>query len=81
MCVGDGTTAHFFTEADGTALTAPMDETDHDEDGYVECEFFEETWVNFKLFGLLGLTLIFLIIQGVWINRHGSEPSEGPKDA
>lgn len=30
----------------------------------------EEAWVNFKLFGMLGCTLIFVIAQGVYISRH-----------
>ncbi|GAA0702747.1 septation protein A [Marinobacterium maritimum] len=30
----------------------------------------EEAWVNFKLFGMLGCTLIFIIAQGVYISRH-----------
>lgn len=29
--------------------------------------FDEATWVNFKLFGMLGLTLVFIVIQGFWI--------------
>lgn len=29
--------------------------------------FDEETWVNFKLFGMLGLTLAFVVAQGFWI--------------
>ena len=33
-----------FRQANGAALTAPMNETDHDGDGYVECEYFLETW-------------------------------------
>ncbi len=32
-----------------------------------------ETWVNFKLFGLLGLTLLFSIGIGVWLSRHMKE--------
>ncbi|MEC9375644.1 MAG: inner membrane-spanning protein YciB [Pseudomonadota bacterium] len=36
---------------------------------YVAYSFNEATWVNFKLFGLLGLTLIFLIGQAIWINK------------
>ncbi|HEY8553816.1 MAG TPA: septation protein A [Burkholderiales bacterium] len=31
-------------------------------------------WVNFKVFGLLGLTLLFLLIQGVLLARHLNEP-------
>ncbi|MBR9827584.1 MAG: septation protein A [Oceanospirillales bacterium] len=30
----------------------------------------EEAWVNFKLFGMLGCTLIFIIAQGLYISRH-----------
>lgn len=30
-----------------------------------------ETWVNFKLFGLLGLTLAFAIGQGIYLMRSG----------
>ncbi len=28
------------------------------------------TWVNFKLFGLLGLTLAFIIAQSLYLTRH-----------
>ncbi len=34
---------------------------------YVAYSFSESTWVNFKLFGLLGLTLVFLVVQSIWI--------------
>ena len=34
---------------------------------YVAYTFSESTWVNFKLFGLLGLTVVFLVIQSIWI--------------
>jgi intracellular septation protein len=46
----------------------------------VAYQFSEDVWVNFKLFGLLGLTLVFMIIQGVWISKHGSEVQAQPKD-
>lgn len=46
----------------------------------VAYQFSEEVWVNFKLFGLLGLTFVFLIIQGVWISKHGSEAQAQPED-
>ena len=32
-----------------------------------------ETWVNFKLFGLIGLTLAFALGIGVWLSRHMQE--------
>ena len=35
---------YLFRKPNGAPLTAPMNETDHDGDGYVECEFFAETW-------------------------------------
>ncbi|HEX9878035.1 MAG TPA: septation protein A [Gammaproteobacteria bacterium] len=34
---------------------------------YVVYNFDEATWVNFKLFGMLGLTLAMVLIQAVWI--------------
>ncbi|KAB7619628.1 septation protein A [Alkalilimnicola sp. S0819] len=37
---------------------------------YVAYQFDEATWVNFKLFGLLGLTLAFVLAQGAWLARH-----------
>jgi intracellular septation protein len=37
---------------------------------YVVYNFDTETWVNFKLFGLLGLTLAFVIAQGFYLARH-----------
>jgi len=36
---------------------------------YVAFNYDESTWVNFKLFGLMGLTLVFAMAQGVWIAR------------
>lgn len=29
-----------------------------------------DLWVNFKLFGLLGLTLLFVLAQGVYVSRY-----------
>ncbi|SDL38614.1 intracellular septation protein [Modicisalibacter muralis] len=37
---------------------------------YVFKTFDEATWVNFKLFGMLGLTLVFVLAQGVYLSRH-----------
>lgn len=36
----------------------------------VAYSFDEETWVNFKLFGLMGLTLVFALAQGFYLARH-----------
>jgi intracellular septation protein len=45
---------------------------------YVAYRYDEATWVNFKLFGLMGLTLVFALAQGVWIARK-SEASGAPE--
>jgi intracellular septation protein len=37
---------------------------------FVAYRYDEATWVNFKLFGLMGLTLVFALLQGVWIARR-----------
>ncbi len=36
---------------------------------FVAYNFSEEFWVNFKLFGMLGLTLVFVVIQSIWLTR------------
>jgi intracellular septation protein len=48
---------------------------------YVAYNFSEATWVNFKLFGLMGLTLVFALGQGFWIARRAEalEPADGGK--
>lgn len=33
----------------------------------------EDVWVDFKLFGMLGLTFVFVIAQGFYIARHAQE--------
>jgi intracellular septation protein len=37
---------------------------------YVAYNFDTDTWVNFKLFGMLGLTLVFIIMQTIYISKH-----------
>lgn len=37
---------------------------------------FHEIWVDFKVFGSLGMTLIFLIGQGIYIARHVPQTPE-----
>jgi intracellular septation protein len=44
----------------------------------VAYRYDESTWVNFKLFGLMGLTLLFALAQGVWIARK-TEASATPE--
>ncbi len=37
---------------------------------YVAYSFDEATWVNFKLFGMLGLTLAFVVAQALYLARY-----------
>jgi intracellular septation protein len=43
---------------------------------YVVYQFDTNTWVNFKLFGTLGLTILFVIIQGIYLAPFIQEPSD-----
>jgi len=43
---------------------------------YVAYSFSTDTWVNFKLFGGLGLMLLFTLAQGVYLSRH-MKPAAG----
>jgi intracellular septation protein len=43
---------------------------------YVAYTFPENVWVNFKLFGLLGLTLVFVVLQAAWLSRREAAPAE-----
>ncbi len=40
---------------------------------YVAFSFSEEAWVNFKLFGGMGLMLLFVIGQGMYLSRYVEE--------
>lgn len=35
---------------------------------YVAYQFSEEFWVKFKLFGMFGLTFVFIVIQSIWLS-------------
>ena len=37
---------------------------------YVAFNLSQEMWVNFKVFGLLGMTLVFTLLSGVYLYRH-----------
>jgi intracellular septation protein len=46
---------------------------------YVAYNFSEEFWVNFKVFGLMGLSLLFIVGQTIWMSQIGAlqtEPSD-----
>jgi intracellular septation protein len=41
---------------------------------YVAFNFSEDTWVDFKLFGMTGLTLLFVIGQGFFLTKYINDP-------
>ena len=43
---------------------------------YVAYVYSEPTWVKFKLFGLIGLTLIFIIGQSFWLAKQINDSAE-----
>ena len=44
---------------------------------YVANNFSSEVWVNFKLFGILGLTFVFVFAQAIYMSRHVHEIKNG----
>lgn len=44
---------------------------------WVAYSFSTDTWVNFKLFGGIGLMLLFSLAQGLYISRHLPEEAAG----
>lgn len=44
---------------------------------YVAHYYDTDVWVNFKLFGGAGLTLLFVFIQALYLTRHVVEKSDG----
>ncbi len=45
---------------------------------YVAFNFSQEVWVNFKVFGMLGLTLAFVLVQALYMARFMKEPEQNP---
>jgi intracellular septation protein len=37
---------------------------------YVAFNYSTETWVNFKLFGFMGLMLVFVVLQGLMLSKY-----------
>jgi len=46
---------------------------------YVMQAFDRDTWVNFKLFGMLGLTLVFIVLQSFYLSRFMAESPPDPE--
>ncbi len=43
---------------------------------YVAYNYDLDTWVNFKMFGMLGLTFLFILAQALFIGRYVKEPDQ-----
>ena len=48
---------------------------------YVAYNFSEDIWVNFKLFGMLGLTIVFIILQGFYLAKFMNQPPSNSDDS
>ena len=46
---------------------------------YVAFHYPTDTWVNFKVWGGIGLFLAFALVQGLLLARHVVEPKEEPQ--
>lgn len=42
---------------------------------------FETLWVDFKVFGTLGMTLLFLLGQGLYVAKQSEKPAAAPPPA
>ena len=47
---------------------------------YVAYNYSEEFWVDFKLFGVLGMTFIFMIAQGIYLAKHAIPEEESSNE-
>lgn len=41
---------------------------------FVASRFSTDVWVNFKLFGSIGLMLVFVVVQGMFLSKHIKDP-------
>ena len=46
---------------------------------YVAFNYSTDTWVNFKLFGGIGLMLLFFLLQGLMMAKHMQEGEKEPE--
>ena len=43
---------------------------------WVAYSWSTDIWVNFKLFGTLGMTIVFVLLQGVYLSRFLKDPED-----
>ncbi|HIP53067.1 MAG TPA: septation protein A [Chromatiales bacterium] len=80
----------FFTAEQALSATTKMQDVDlgqcetlFDDTSLALClhaRAMEEDWVNFKLFGMMGLTFAFVILQAFYLARHMKEPDKQVKE-
>ena len=46
---------------------------------YVLYHFSTNAWVNFKLFGTLGLTVVFMVIQAIYMTKYMDVKNNSPR--
>lgn len=46
---------------------------------YIAYSYSQETWVNFKVFGLMGMTFVFAILTVLALYKHLPQEEEAPK--
>ena len=44
---------------------------------YVAYNYTTDTWVNFKLFGGMGLMLVFVLLQALMLAKHVQDDKQG----
>jgi intracellular septation protein len=42
---------------------------------YIAYSFSDRVWAFFKFFGSMGLMVVFMIVQGVWLAKYIEEPA------
>lgn len=47
---------------------------------FVAQTYSTDLWVDFKLFGILGLTLVFSVLQAFWLMRYDASAPDVPRD-
>ena len=48
---------------------------------YVAYYYSTDAWVNFKLFGGAGITLLFVFLQALYLTRHVLDKAKEPSQA
>lgn len=47
---------------------------------YVAYRYSNDIWVDFKLFGSLGFTIVFIFVQALYLARFVQQPAEEPEE-